>query len=131
MRGPGVLPGPHSPPGARTLPSRRRAFDGVVLGVVRRLEAQWGAELGLVEFAVEEAPLVPDDWAAQAVPLASLVRGSGTSPTRLVLFRRPIELRCESRAELAAMVSRVLVEQVAELLERGPEEIDPDYEADA
>ena len=101
-----------------------------MLGVVHDLEARWHDELGLIEFAVEETPIVPDDWDAPTVPLASLVRGSGKEPTRLVLFRRPIELRCETRSDLAALVLTVLVEQVSELLGRSPEEIDPRYDAD-
>jgi hypothetical protein len=110
--------------------SPKDEFDGLVLSVVHRLDERWHDELGLVEFAVEEAPMVPDDWAAPTVPLASLVPGSGGTPTRLVLFRRPIELRCENRSDLSAMVLTVLVEQVSELLGRAPEEIDPSYEAD-
>jgi predicted Zn-dependent protease with MMP-like domain len=106
----------------------REDFDETVLAVVDRLETRWHDELGLVEFAVEEIPLVPDDWGVESVPLASLVRGSGGDPTRLVLFRRPIELRCDDRAELAALVLTVLVEQVSELLGRSPEEIDPRYD---
>jgi hypothetical protein len=110
--------------------SPKAEFDAIVLGVVQDLEARWHSELGLVEFAVEETPMMPDDWDADTVPLASLVRGSGAAPTRLVLFRRPIELRAEGRSELSAMVLTVLVEQVSELLGRPPEEIDPRYDAD-
>ena len=44
-----------------------------------------------------------------------------------MLFRKPIELRCEDRADLSALVHTVLVEQVSELLGRSPEEIDPRY----
>jgi predicted Zn-dependent protease with MMP-like domain len=108
--------------------SRRAQFDELVLGVVQDLEDRWHDELGLVEFAVEETPWMPDDWASGTVPLASLVRGTGTTPTRLVLFRRPIELRSETRDDLSAMVLTVLVEQVSELLGRPPEDIDPRYE---
>ena len=43
-------------------------------------------------------------------------RHAAATPTRLVLFRRPIEHRCETRADLEAMVLTVVVEQVAELL---------------
>ena len=111
--------------------SPKAAFDAIVLGIVQDLEARWHAELGLVEFAVEEAPMVPDDWDAATVPLASLVRGTGGTPTRLVLFRRPIELRSASRGDLSAMVLTVLVEQVSELIGRPPDEIDPRYDADA
>lgn len=130
MRGPAVLPGPLTPTGVPWSRTSRELFDQIVLGVVERLEERWHRELGLVEFAVEETPILPDDWDTPTVPLASLVRGSGGAPTRLVLFRRPIELRCESRSELSAMVLTVLVEQVAELLGRAPEEIDPAYESD-
>jgi hypothetical protein len=108
--------------------SRRAQFDELVLSVVQDLEDRWHDELGLVEFAVEETPWMPDDWSSGTVPLASLVRGTGTTPTRLVLFRRPIELRSETRDDLSAMVLTVLVEQVSELLGRPPEDIDPRYE---
>jgi len=130
MRGPAVLPGPHTPAGVPAARSPRDQFDTVVLTVVHRLEDKWHNELGIIEFAVEETPMVPDDWDAATVPLASLVRGTGGTPTRLVLFRKPIELRCETRAELSAMVLTVLVEQVSELLGREPEEVDPRYDAD-
>jgi predicted Zn-dependent protease with MMP-like domain len=108
--------------------SRAAAFDALVLQAVAEIEPRWHSELGLVEFAVEETPLVPDEWEASTVPLASVVRGSGARPTRLVLFRKPIELRCEDRADLSALVHTVLVEQVSELLGRSPEEIDPRYD---
>jgi hypothetical protein len=113
-------------PATRT---RRDSFDDLVLDVVQELETRWHTELGLVEFAVEETPLLPDDWTADTVPLASLVRGTGGAATRLVLFRRPIELRAETRSDLSAMVLTVLVEQVSELLGRPPEEVDPRYDA--
>lgn len=129
MRGPAVLPGPLTPEGAPLTRSPRETFDSVVLGSLQRLEERWHDQLGLVEFAVEETPIVPDDW-AETVPLASLVRGSGATPSRIVLFRRPIELRAETRSDLEAMVHVVLVEQVSELLGIEPEEVDPGYEAD-
>jgi hypothetical protein len=130
MRGSGVLPGPLTPQQPPLLRTRRDRFDAVVLDVVADLEERWADELGVVEFAVEETPLMPDDWAAATVPLASLVRGSGATPTRLVLFRRPIEARAETPGDLDALVLTVLVEQVSELLGRSPEEIDPRYEAE-
>src|SRR5690606_13587379 len=115
-RGSAVLPGPLSPYGVPRSVTRRESFDRLVLAVVHELEKRWHEELGLVEFAVEETPLVPDDWDAATVPLATLVRGSGGTPTRLVVFRRPIELRAETPADLSALVLTVLVEQVSELL---------------
>ena len=59
--------------------------------------------------------------------VVEVVRGSGTHPTRLVLFRRPIEHRCDSRADLEAMVLTLVVEQVAELLGIDASEVDSRY----
>jgi predicted Zn-dependent protease with MMP-like domain len=126
-RGPAILP---SQPGRPELPTRGERFDELVLDTVRDIDARWQSRLGLVEYAVEDTPQLPDDWTGQTVPLASLVRGHGTTPTRLVVFRRPIEHRCETRAELEAMVLTVLVEQVAELLGIDPDDVDPRYCAD-
>ena len=123
MRGPAVMP---RRPGKAELRTQRERFDALVLGIVSDIDERWSDRLGLVEYAVEDAPLIPDDWAGN-VPLSSLVRGSGTQATRLVLFRRPIEHRCETRSDLEAMVLTVVVEQVAELLGIEAEDVDPRY----
>jgi predicted Zn-dependent protease with MMP-like domain len=126
MRGPAILP---ERPGEPVLPTPRERFDELVLYVVADLERRWADRLGLVEYGVEDAPQIPDDWETGTVPLSSLVRGSGGQPTRLVLFRRPIEHRCETRADLDALVLTILVEQVAELLGIDPADVDPRYDA--
>jgi len=125
MRGPAITP---SQPGRPELPTRGERFDELVLDTVRDIDTRWQDRLGLVEYAVEDTPQLPDDWAGETVPLASLVRGHGAQPTRLVLFRRPIEHRCETRPDLEALVLTVIVEQVAELLGMDAEDVDPRYE---
>ena len=125
MRGPAVVP---RVPGRPELPTARERFDDLALGIVTDIDARWQDRLGLVEYAVEDAPQLPDDWSPGTVPLSSLVRGSGAQPTRLVLFRRPIEHRCETRQDLEAMVLTVVVEQVAELLGIDADQVDPRYE---
>ncbi|HRI98460.1 MAG TPA: metallopeptidase family protein [Nocardioides sp.] len=127
MRGPGVVP---CEPGNPELPTRRERFDDLALAIVTSVDRRWQDRLGLVEYAVEDAPQIPDDWESGQVPLSSLVRGSGATPTRLVLFRRPIEHRAESRADLEALVLTVVVEQVAELLGIDPDRVDPRYEGE-
>ena len=122
MRGPAIMAGAHGEPKRR---STRDRFDDLVLAVITDIESRWEKHLGLVEYAVEDAPQVPDDWDSGTVPLSSLVRGSGGRPTRLVVFRRPIEHRSASRSDLEAMVLTVVVEQVAELLGIDPEVVDP------
>jgi len=125
LRGPEILPVRLGVPERRT---SRELFDDLVLAVVAELEERWKRELGLVEYAVEDTPQIPDDWQAEHVPLSSLVRGAATRPTRIVLFRRPIEHRAEDRAELEALVHTVIVEQVAELLGLPADDVDPRYE---
>lgn len=127
MRGPAISP---EEPGRPRLPTAAERFDELVLATVKDIEERWQDQLGLVEYAVEDTPRLPDDWADETVPLASLVRGQGTRPTRLVLFRRPIEHRCETRADLQALVLTVVVEQVAELLGIDAEDVDPRYTRD-
>lgn len=124
MRGPAILPELPGSPAGRTA---RERFDELALDIVTDIDRRWQDRLGLVEYAVEDAPQIPDDWHPDTVPLSSLVRGSGATPTRLVLFRRPIEHRCESRTDLEAMVLTVVVEQVAELLGIDAELVDPRY----
>lgn len=121
------MPGPLTP---RGVPSRtpRERFDAIVLAAVERLVERCQDRLGALEFAVEEAPVSPSETSEEAVPLASLVPGTASAPARLVVFRRPIELRCETRADIDALVHAVLVEQVSELLGVAPEEIDPGYD---
>ncbi|WP_370864522.1 metallopeptidase family protein [Nocardioides agariphilus] len=125
MRGPAVVP---DRPGEPMLPTARERFDELVLDLVSDLEKRWADRLGLVEYAVEDTPHIPDDWTSGIVPLSSLIRGSGGKATKLVLFRRPIEHRSETRADLEALVLTVLVEQVAELLGIDPVDVDPRYD---
>ena len=124
MRGPGVLPEDPGTPAGRTAGER---FDEIALGIVQEIDERWSARLGLIEYAVEDAPQLPDNWHPETVPLSSLVRGVRGEPTRIVLFRRLIEHRCETRTELSALVLTVVVEQVAELLGVHPELVDPRY----
>lgn len=114
-------------PGTPALRTDRQRFDQLVLDVVTPLDERWQRHLGLVEYAVEDAPMLPDDWGDDTVPLSSLVRGKGQDPTRLVIFRRPVEHRANDRDELEAMVHTVVVEQLAELLNLTPGQVDARY----
>ena len=128
MRGPGDrCP---SGPGSPELPTPRERFDDLVLGIVTDIDARWQDRLGLVEYAVEDAPQIPDDWDdGDRCRCPRWCAAAAATPTRLVLFRRPIEHRCETRADLEALVLTVVVEQVAELLGIDPEDVDPRYDA--
>jgi len=125
LRGPLTLPGPLSPDGPEARPTRRAEFDDLVLSLVERLVARWESELEDVEFGTEDVPQIPDGWDDDPVPFGSCVPARGNSPARIVVFRRPVELRATTRIERTALVNEVLVEYIAELLGRDPSEIDP------
>lgn len=121
-------------PLART---RAEEFDDLVLDAVEHLERRWRSELAGVEFAVEEVPYVEftdperlvhgsDVVEDGNVPLARLLPAQEQSaPPRIVLYRRPLEVRSRGRGDLADLVHDVVVEQVANLLGRDPDEVDP------
>ena len=103
--------------GRPALRTRRERFDQLVLDIVHRDRRALAASTSAWSSTPSRTPRwCPTTGATTTVPLSSLVRGTGQQPTRLVLFRRPIEHRCEGRDELEAMVLTVVVEQVAELL---------------
>ena len=124
LRGPVCLPGPLTPRGVDVRPSRRDDFDELVLSLVDRLAGRWEKELAGVEFGTEDVPQIPDDWADEQVPFASVVAAGPRQPARIVLFRRPIEARAKTRFERTALVHEVLVEHLAAFLGREPGEID-------
>ena len=127
MRGPAF--GPHAPAGRVPVDlNRRELFDQVAVDVMSDVESRWPEELADVELAVEDIPVLPRTWVAPRVPLASLVPAAPTAPPRLVLFRRPIEHRAETRADLEALLLTVVVEQLADYLGVPAEEVHPDYE---
>lgn len=122
-----ALPGPLAHAGAPFPGAAAERFDALVLTCIRPLEQRWAGVWGRVEFAVEHAPLLPAGWTG-SVPLATLVRSDEADhggPHRIVLFRRPIQDRVAGRVELAALVSQLLVQHVAELLGMDPDDVDP------
>lgn len=91
---------------------------------------RWTAQLGHVELAVEEVPVLPPGWSDASVPLAAYVTATAGTDPRLVLFRRPLEHRAEGAAELEALLLTVVVEQLADVLGIPAEDVHPGYEAE-
>ncbi len=119
---------PATVPAART---KAEIFDDLVLDTVERLERTHAKELAGVEFAVEEVPGQVNVYDSDVledgrVPLARLLPGSPGRhgvPPRIVLYRRPLELRAGDREDLADLIHDVIVEQVANLLGLDPEDL--------
>lgn len=110
--------------------TRSELFDDYVRESVERLERHW-PQLGDVEFAVQEVPVPakgePDP---DGVPLGQVIPAGPGHRSRIVVYRRPVEIRAKSREDRAALVHEILIEQVAELLGLSPDAIDPRYGED-
>ncbi len=117
--------GPVAPPQVPLSASRGDTFRDLVQDSVERLERRW-PQLAEVDFMVLEVPAAPDD----SVPLGSSAPATRERSARVVVYRRPVELRAKSRDERALLVHEVVVEQVADLLGLAPESVDPRYGED-
>jgi predicted Zn-dependent protease with MMP-like domain len=118
--------GPLAPAGSPLGRSRAERFDDLVVDAVDRLNRRWRDQLATVEFAVEDVPST-DDWNRDWVPLARTYPATGALPTRVVVYRRPVETRATARRQLRLLLNDVVTEQVAELLGVDPEEVDPAF----
>jgi len=90
------------------------------------LNRRWRTQLATVEFAVEDVPSM-DDWNQDWVPLARTYAAAGALPTRVIVYRRPVEARSTAQRQLQLLLGDVVAEQVAELLGVEPDEVDPAY----
>ena len=123
--------GPIAPPQVPLAASRAEAFADLVQDSVERLERRW-PQLAEVEFMVLDVPRLEGveaagPWGDEAVPLGGTVPARDGRRARVVVYRRPVEIRSKGRDERAALVHEVVVEQVAELLGLTPETVDPRY----
>jgi predicted Zn-dependent protease with MMP-like domain len=122
------LRGPLTPPQAPVSRTRAERFEDLVDDEVRRLVQRWGRELARVEFAVEDVPDV-EPWSDGPVPLGRTLPAEGGAPVRIVVYRRPVEVRASGEAEQVRLVRDLLVEEVADLLGLSPESVDPSYDS--
>jgi predicted Zn-dependent protease with MMP-like domain len=122
---------PADMPAAR---SRTERFDALVIEALEPIEARWRTELTDLDVAVDDVPDLRVDPKQEVledrdVPLARLVpagvdrRGQPTR-ARIVVYRRPLEVRARDGADLADLVHEVLVEQVAAYLNLDPDVVD-------
>ena len=124
--------GPLAPAHVPLVESPSQRFDNIVLDAVEHVERRWRDQLKMVDFAVEEVPTVDvglvldDEIEAAGVPLARLYPAGADHPARIVLYRRPLELRAMDREDLEDLVHDIVVDEVARFLGLAPEVVDPD-----
>src|SRR5690349_16071331 len=97
--------GPIAWPPVPAMETRRERFDALVLDAADRVRPHLGTRYAELEFAVEDVPPTdPAPWEEQAAPLGRLLRGTTTRPHRVVVYRRPVELRAQDDQELSDIV---------------------------
>ena len=112
--------------------SPTQRFDGIVLDAVEHVEARWHDRLAAVDFAVEEVPPLDasggwdDEISSAGVPLARLLPPAPGRRARIVIYRRPLELRAVDSEDLEDLVHDIVVEEVAHYLGLDPSDVDPD-----
>ena len=76
---------------------------------------------------VEEVPPAdPAPWEDATVLLGRVIPPSREHPARVIVYRRPLQTRCSTEAELEVLVRQVLAEQIGSLLNIDPEDVDPE-----
>ena len=83
-----------------------------------------------IDIGYEEVPGNLETWRSARVPLAAAVPARSGQNGQVVLFRRPLEHRASSRADLRRLVHRALLEQLSALTGIGLGGLDPSGEAD-
>lgn len=133
LRGP-LLPA--SLPGSRT---RSEKFEDLVVDSADRLRDLWPEALATVEYLVEEVPdqletliasgaQAPLGRYTPAVSGTSSAGGAATAaaqPPVISIYRHPVEVLCDTPAQVRELVHEVIVEQVAGLLNIDPDTVDP------
>lgn len=99
-----------------------------MIQTIHHLERGWSKYLAGTEFAVEDVPPSdPSPWEDRGVPMGRYFPADSGLPARIVIYRRPLENRASDVDDLAELIRSIVVEQVASMLGRSPDEIDPGY----
>lgn len=126
MRGPLVTRSPLTG-GFVPLRAKSRRSDFFVLCVRRsiaRIHDRRPEALEGIDIGVESVPQSSDALGSH-IPLAAAIEAQDGRHGRVVLFRRPLERRSPTRADLARLVHRTLVEQLAAITSWTIDDIDP------
>ncbi len=127
MRGPLVVPLELGGVVPRPRPTRSEFFAEAVQTALSRISRTCPAALDRLMVGVEDVP-ERQSFVEDHVPLASAQDGDERHPAKVVLFRRPLELRAATREGLVILVHRTLVEQLSALTGLPVDVIDPGSE---
>jgi hypothetical protein len=128
MRGPlaraNPLTGGPVPVQGRMRPAQ--LFVSCVEDAVSRIERQYPAALRNVDVGIADVPDFEPHWAGDRALLAAAIEPpTPGARAQVVVYRRPLERRAESRTDLRRLVYRTVVEQLSALTGLPIETIDP------
>ncbi len=107
-------------------PSKQEAFARAVGDAMAAVAASCPVALNGITVTMEDVPALPATWGHRSAPLAAAVEAPDGKAARVVLYRRPLELRSASTEGLRILVRRTLVEQLSVVTGLSPAEIDPE-----
>ena len=113
---------PHTIPNYK---NRKSNFENLVKLAIDDFMFALNSKMEHVAISVEEIPNFRDLKLSEiTVPLGRLDRGN---PEHVILYRRPIEIRCTNDLQLDRKIRDVLAELIGSIIGLRPIDIDPDY----
>ncbi|MDR1237267.1 MAG: metallopeptidase family protein [Propionibacteriaceae bacterium] len=130
LRGPLALPNPVTRiPALRRVDDRRTRFAAAIEAALERIALNCPQALPRVDIGFEEVPTKFVPWETR-IPLAAANSATGDRHGQIVLFRRPIERRTSTNAELRQLVRSTIVEQLSAITGFPVSELDPESDQD-
>lgn len=132
LRGPLARPRPGIPAVPLNRARNREAFfTDAVAESVARVARRRPEALSRVQIGWEEVPHLEVSWSGSQVPLAAAIEATEDKPARVVIYRRPLELRAATPRGLKILVHRTVIEQLSALTGIGVDDLDPEGYGDA
>lgn len=127
LRGRLAWPNPYTgaPVPIRSRQSRAEFFTLCVRDALAQISEHCPRALAGMDVGIEDVPDVGVAWTRDRVPLAAAVSALPDRNGQVVVFRRPLERRAETRRGLRILVFRTIVEQLSEATGIPVDEIDP------
>lgn len=120
------LRGPLVPHVAPIYENPSNAFERILTHAVEDFGVRLGSEIENLEISLEEIPNYRDlTLAENSVPLGRIEIGN---PTKIVIYQKPVELRCKNFDAIDRLIRDTLADLIGLAIGIRPNDIDPDYQ---
>ena len=114
---------PHTAPNHK---NPNEIFDRLLYEGVDDISIRLGNEIEKIEISLEQIPNVRDLTLAQdSVPLGRVEK---SNLPKVVVYQKPIELRCQNNFQLDRLIRDTLAELIGLATGIRPKDVDPDYQ---